>query len=142
MTRLPDSLLRRLDNWKFWMTVAFLALSGVVVWGVLITQQQVKLSTHQARSRRSRRHASRRTTAPASAIPSLTRISKHVSGVNDLARILVANSEALLKDSMARERPVRQANLRRLLKAERKVAAVKGFPVPTNSSPFASTRTA
>jgi hypothetical protein len=135
MTRLPDSLLRRIDNWKFWMTVAFIALSCVVVWGVLITQQQVKLSSHQAREQAialARVEADYRSCIRS--IPSLRAISRHVSGVNDLARILVANNRALLHDSVARERPVRLANLHRLLRAERKVAAVQGFPVPTRAS--------
>jgi hypothetical protein len=65
--------------------------------------------------------------------PQLQHISVHLRGVNLLARVLVQNSEAALRET-SRTDPqwsVRVGNLRRLEAAERDIAAVQSLPVPS-----------
>lgn len=125
LERVPTRLLRVLDSWRFWMTIAFVALAAIVVWQFFLTQRSIKeQSAREARIQSDYQSCIR-------SIPSLTKISRHVEGVNELAVILVRNSKSLIHTPPLR---VRQMNYALLVAAQKKIAAVKSFPVPTVAS--------
>lgn len=125
LDRVPDRVLHTIDSWRFWMIVAFTALSVIVIWGVNLTQRSIKeQAAREARIQSDYRSCIR-------SIPSLRAISRHVSGVNDLADILVENSKVTISHSNPAELGFRRANLHRLMRAQRKIAAVKKFDVPS-----------
>jgi hypothetical protein len=129
MSAVRARVVRHTDSWRFWMTIAFLALSGIVLWGIYLTQQSAQLGATTAKQQAitaARIDADYRSCVRS--IPSLRSISTHVQGVNELGEILVENSRALLHTPPY---AVRRANLHRLERAQRKIAAVRSFPVPT-----------
>lgn len=119
------SVLRMVNSWRFWVTMLVLAVGGITLWGINLTQRVIR----EQAAREARIQADYR--ACVQSIPSLKSISLHVQGVNDMARILVNNSRKLLKTPPL---AIRRQNLRDLRRAEKKIAAVKSFPVPTMRS--------
>lgn len=106
-----------------WIVILFAGLFFVSGWNLrLQTHAITKNATHRARVAQCL--ASR---------PSLLQFNKHVRGVNELAHTLVTNSAYTLEHTLPndQQRPVRLKNLKRLVIAREKIAALTGFPVPT-----------
>ena len=131
MTRLldkvPDGVRERVDTFRFFAIVYGVAIGLLAIGGWVLNAR----TNEQAARNTAAREAA--LVACIRSIPVTSRISLHVSGVNDLAQILVQNS----KDAIAASAPgdplahVRVANLRRLQVAAAKIGAVTAFPVPT-----------
>lgn len=128
---------RKLDNWKVWVGVAYFGLALTVVWLFFLNQSQSRVQAHQARDEAVRTAeadsaaVAQRTQCLAS-IPSLGRINRFVAGVKDLHSVLERNSHAVFlatpKDDPAYA--VRKANWLRVKSTVSKVSGVH-FPVPT-----------
>jgi hypothetical protein len=116
---------RFLSHWGIWMAIAYIALAAITITGFVWNSRTVKKEA-VTRAAIDRCLAQR---------PILKNFSEHVKGVNQLANILVQNSQALI----AQTRPsdpqylVRVANLERLERARNKVAALKSLPVQTEA---------
>lgn len=134
LNRVPDRVRTTLDNWKFWVALLIAAGFGLLVWVAVVNSETARTAARNAEL-----VATQRATARTSfndcvrSRPYLRKISRHIAGVNELATLLVQNSEATIKaappgDPLTR---VRIANLHRLVKAQQKVAAAKRVQVPT-----------
>lgn len=133
-SRLPDGVRRNMDNVWLWIVVAYIALAAVTIWLAVVNSNTAKTAAQNAQV-----IATQQAAAQASyndcvrSIPYLRRISRHVAGVNELAALLVQNSQATIAatppdDPLAQ---VRRRNLRRLARAQAKVASAKRVLVPT-----------
>lgn len=126
-----DRVRLRLDNWRFWMVIAYFALAFLVVWlyGVSAKTQREQ----------STRLATARATAAAdyarcvASIPQLAKINSFLRGESDLADTLARNSQAVLDATLIGDPQLetRRENLARLVAARDKIASVDKFPVPT-----------
>lgn len=106
-----------------WIVILFAGLFFLAGWGLRLQSATVtKTATHRARVAQC-----------IAGRPALIRFNRHVEGVNELALTLVTNSAYTLEHTPATdpERKVRLRNLKRLAFAREKVAALRGFPVPT-----------
>jgi hypothetical protein len=129
--------IRKADNWKFWVGIAYFGLVVTVVWLFFLNQKQSHVSAKQARDEAVRiaesdaAAKSQRAQCVAS-IPTLTKINSFVHGVQTLHSVLAQNSKAVL-DATPKDDPdyrVRKANW---LRVKGTLTAVSGihFPVPT-----------
>lgn len=133
----PTEVLRVLDNWRIWFAVTIAAIAAVAVWVAFVNAQTARTAAKTAKAQ-----AIRQATITADykacirAIPSFGRVNRFLGGVNDLASILVLNSQAALHAEPPGD-PLHQTrveNLARLRRAQRNVASIRSFPVPTRKS--------
>lgn len=136
-----DQFRNRLDNWRFWVGVAYFGIVCTVVGLYFVNQRTSRTLAEQAaaatqRSIETRSEAEAAFKACVGSIPLLENFRRHVLGVNDGFATLVTNSRQglLASDPADPLYPVRVRNLIRLEKAAKDVAAVKTFPVPTQAS--------
>jgi hypothetical protein len=114
---------RFLTHWGIWMVIAYMALVAITVTGFVWNGTVVKKdAVNKAQLDRC-----------ISTRPTLQQVSRGFKGVKTVAKILVLNSAALVDSTPASDpqRPVRVANLRRIILAREEVAALPDFPVPT-----------
>lgn len=128
LERVPPRVLRTIDQWKFWVTLLVVVVGFGLVWMFVITQ---RLTREQA-TREARIEADYRSCI--NSIPSLKKISEHVLGVNHLAEAIAMNNAVALQHSAPADRAFRAANLARVQRARKEIAAVRGFPTPTQRS--------
>lgn len=138
LARVPERWRDILDSWQFWIGVAFFVLALVVVWLFVLNQRTTRTEAAAAAERavlaeRQRAAANSNYAACIVSIPQLTRISRHLGGVNDLADVLLTNSREIARATPKNEPAYRTriANLARLETAAAKIAAIKALPVPT-----------
>lgn len=127
LSRVPPDVRNRLDNWRFWMVLAWFAIAFLMVAGY-------RLSVRTAQEQATREAASDAAVARCIAsIPVLTKVNLFFEGERDLALTLLENSRANLSVTPMSDpvRATRVRNLRRLEAAYGKVAAIDKFPVPT-----------
>lgn len=132
--RLPDGWRRNMDNVWLWLVLAYIALAALTIWLAV-----VNANTAATAAKNTQVIATQRAAARASyndcvrSRPYLAKISRHIRGVNELAALLVQNSRATINAAPAGDplTRVRIENLRRLVKAQQKVAAAKKVQVPT-----------
>jgi hypothetical protein len=140
LTRSLSCVRRFMDNWKFWMLIAYVGLVGLFLFGFALNNRTARAQALAARND-AVRVAERRAAATAAyqrcvgSIVPTQRVSTHVAGVNDLAEILLANA---IRNHNVTPRSSPQwetqlVNIRFLRMAVRKVAAVKSFPAPTKA---------
>lgn len=142
MTRLidrmvPDEVLRVLDNWRIWFAVTIAAIAALAVWVAFVNAQTARTAASTAKTQAIRQAAIESDyKACVRSIPSLGRVNRFLGGVNDLARILVLNSQAALQAEPPGDplHQIRVQNLARLRRAGRNVASIQSFPVPTVKS--------
>ncbi len=137
MTR--DSVRDHLDDWKFWMGVAYF---GLVCVTVALWVGYGRLAADQIRTANvvAERHADIIANADAQyqqcvqSIPTLTRVNTFVRGVQDLHKILLENSIASHAATPPGSALYAQQiiNIKRLERTVREVQKV-GFPVPTHA---------
>lgn len=127
-----------LDNWRFWMGVAYVAIAVVIVFLWINYQDVADSQARQARDEAVKiasvqAQASATYQSCLNAIPELEKINTHVQGVNEFARTILVNSHQTLiatpKDDP--QYAVRFANYERLLAATTKIGAARSIPVPT-----------
>ncbi len=122
---------------KLWLGLLTVVVLGLVVLGVSTAIYTAHTAAKQSKQEAIQEAAIRdEYTRCVNSIPLLSKFREHVHGVNDLARILVKNSEASIaaapkNDPLA---ATRRANLERTRHAARRIAAVQTFPVPTVAS--------
>ncbi len=118
-------------GWVIMMTLATIVLAGATL---IIGSAQATQASRNARD-----EAIRQSVAAgiyndcAASIPTLRAVSTHISGVNDLANLLVENSKRSLR-ALPRSAPdyrARQLNILGLEKARAKIATVKTLTVPS-----------
>lgn len=134
---LPDKVVHILDDWRVWVAIAYFALAALTVWAVVITTRTAHASASAAKEQ-----AIRQATIKADyrscvrSIPSLTSFREFVGGVNDLADILVTNSLANINSFPPDDpqQPTRRDNLERIVRAQKRIASVRTFPLPTPAS--------
>lgn len=115
--------LKFFSHWGPWMVIAYFGIVAVIVALFTLNSQTIKEDAAQAAAS-SRCIASR---------PTLLKFRDHIQGVNEFAHVLAVNSRNVLAQT-PRDDPqyaVRQANLARILKANRKIAALPTFHVPS-----------
>ena len=128
MTR--DSTRRYLDDWKFWMTVAYFAIVGILIFLLVVSGKEARTEAAH--------HADIIAAADAQyeqcikSIPTLTRINEFIKGVQDEHATLLTNSLANHAATPPGSDLYRTqiANIARLRRANDEVKHVK-FPVPT-----------
>ena len=128
---------RKLDNWRFWVGIAYFGLAVVVVWLFFLNQSTSKTQARQARDEAVRvaeidsAQTAQRQQCLAS-IPTLRRINGFVAGVSDLHMALEENAKAVLDATPKTDRQHR-VRLDNWLRIKRTVNEVSGvhFPVPT-----------
>lgn len=133
----PEEVLQFLDNWRVWVGVAYFALAAVSVWLAVITMRTAQTASHTAREQAIRQSAIQSDyKACLRSIPGTARVNRFLGGVNDLANILVLNSQAALQAETPGD-PLHQTridNLERLRRAQENVNRVRSFPVPTRQT--------
>lgn len=138
MKVIPSALRRHLDDWPFWVGVAYFGLVSVVVALYFLNSRTAQAQADSARNE-AVRIAEQRAAAEsaysrcADSIKPTRKVSTHVMGVNEAFQVLLANS---IRNHQATppsnpQYEAQQVNIRNLRKAIRKVAAVKSFPAPT-----------
>lgn len=138
LDRVPDRIRIMLDNWRFWMGIAYLALACLVIALFFINARTTSSAAHVARDEAIRvaqvkAAAASSYTACLKSIPALTGISRHLRGVNELAEVLLMNNKSVLAIT-PRSDPlwkVRRASVVRLTAARDKIAAAQSLPIPT-----------
>lgn len=122
---------RILRHWVFWAFIFALAIIALTAYSYTINARTLRDEAIRTAETQSAKDAA--VARCLTSRPQLMRISRHVSGVNDLAAILVVNSGKVLEatPSSDPQYAIRVANLRRLIRAQHKIAAVNAFPVPT-----------
>ena len=112
-----------LSHWGPWIVLAYVGLVAVTVTGFTLNAHTVKQVTLEQAS------VARCLTSR----PQLARISTHLRGVNQLARVLVMNNRATVDATPASDpqRPTRVRNLHRLEVAQRDIAAIESLHVPS-----------
>ena len=129
----------RLDNWKFWVGVAYFGLAAVVVALFFVNQRTQRAIADQQRAAGVHTaeivaNATSQYHLCLASIPELREINAFVAGVKVVHDTLLANSEALLAKT-PRSSPlyaVRLRSLLRLRRAARAAARVK-FHIPTEA---------
>lgn len=138
MRVIPRVLRKHLDDWPFWVAVAYFGLVGVVVALYFLNGRTARAQADNARAE-AVRIAEQRSAAESAfsrcieSIVPTKRVSTHVIGVNEAFGVLLANS---IRNHRATppstpQYDAQEVNIRNLRKAIRKVAAVKSFPAPT-----------
>lgn len=138
LARIPAGWRDRLDSNKLWRAVPYVGIVILFLWLAYVQQSQTRDLANQAK-REAVKIAEQRSAANAAygrcvdSIVPTARISTHVAGVNEAFVVILESSLRTLavtprSDPLYR---VRVANVRKLAAAIRRVAAVKGFPVPT-----------
>lgn len=130
---------RRLDNWKVWVGIAYFGLVITVVWLYYLNQRQSDTQAKQARDEAVRIAEVESTTQAQrdqcrASIPTLARINGFVDGVYDLHAVLEKNAR-LIAAATPKADPaytIRQENWKRIRATVTKVAGVH-FPVPTRA---------
>jgi hypothetical protein len=116
-------------SWRVWFVVA---LAGVIL-ALILGYYNLQRTIRDEGAREEAAYVS-----CVQSIPILKAISIHFRGVNDVAGeggVLVRNSEAVVA-ATPRSDPqyaIRKANLERILRAARRVAAIKSLPAPTKA---------
>lgn len=138
LDRAPAWLRNTLDSHVFWLVVFGLAVSGLAIWAYINTQSIANAQARQTRDEaiKAAQIQSSAQSAYQSCIqsrPELRRLSLHVAGVNEMAETLVENSRAVAESTPTYDPQyaVRVANLHRLERAARKIAAIKSLPAPS-----------
>lgn len=145
LDRVPDRVRIMLDNWRFWMGVAYIALACLVVALFFINARTTSSAAHVARDEAIRvaqvkAAAAASYTACLKSIPALTAITTHLRGVNELAQVLLMNNKSALAIT-PRSDPlwkIRHASVARLRAARDQIAAVRNLPIPTRAQCRAS----
>lgn len=138
LNKLPAGVGNTLDSWRLWVAILVVAVTGLFIWAIVNTQQIALAQERQARTeaiKTAQTHTQAQSAYEAclQSRPQIKRASLHVLGVNELASTLIENNAALLHSTQRTDPQyaTRRANLARLQKAARKIAAVKSFPVPS-----------
>lgn len=133
----PEKVLRAVDNWKFGFLVLLLAVGAVAVWVAFVASTAAQTQAHAAREQAIRLAGIQSDYKDClHSVKPTQRVNRFLGGVNDLAAILVLNSQAAL-DAEPPGDPLhktRVENLARLRRAQRNVSRVRAFPVPTEDS--------
>lgn len=129
--------IKKIDNWKFWIGIAYIGLAATVIWLFFLNQRSSQTQARQARDEAVHQAESESALAAQrssclDSIPTLQRINVFVDGVHDLHAVLEQNSKALLDAAPADQRKVRLANWLRIKATVKKVAGIH-FPVPTRA---------
>lgn len=118
-------MLKVFSHWGPWMVIAYFGIVAVIVALFTLNSQTIK------------RDAAQEATVARciSSRPTLLRFQTHVRGVGELAQVLVHNSRYRLRNlpDGDPEKKIARANLHRLARAERKVAALPTVHVPTRA---------
>lgn len=136
---LERSVRHRLDNWKFWVAIAYLGLAATVVGLFFINQSTQNTVAKQAKDEAIHAaeiasNAKAQYTQCLTSSPLLEKINDFIDGVRIVEHSLILNSRANLGSTNKKDPQykVRQANLNRLVRAS-KVADSVDFPVPTKA---------
>lgn len=130
---------RKLDNWKVWVGVAYFGLAATVVWLFFLNQSNSRTQSRQDKDEAIRvaeleASTNAQRSQCLSSIPTLKKINGFVAGVYELHSTLEQNSKATL-DATPKTDPawrVRHDNWVRIRRTVAKVAGVH-FPVPTKA---------
>lgn len=130
---LGDRTRRFFEPSRPWNIMFLIAIGVIVGYGWMINSRTIRDEAIRASEAQSAK-----TAAVARCVesrPLLRKFSRHVRGVNEFTLTIVGNSEAVLEQTPRSDpqHDVRSANLRRLINARNKIAALPGFPVPTLS---------
>ncbi len=129
MKALSDRLLRFLTPSPFWIVVFLLGIGALAGWGGYEYARVARDEAVRAADGRAR------VVDCLSSRGLIHKFDLHVEGVNEFARTQVVNARAQLAVTphSSRMYRVRRANLNRLIRAQRNVAALKAIPVPTKA---------
>jgi hypothetical protein len=116
------------EDWRPWTFLAF-----VLIFGLFWFALSVNSKAFTKKAEESKRQAA--VTQCLHNLPLLENFNHHVHGVNQLADVLVQNSAAVVKATKRNDPQYRTriANLERLEVAQREIAALKGFDIPTKA---------
>lgn len=138
LERIPDRLRNHLDDFNFWIGIAYFGLVLVVIALFFLNERTAHTEAKAAAERaaiasRLLSEAEATYQGCVSSIPQLRRISQHISGVNEGFDTMVANARALVESTPKSDPqyPVRLANLLRISSAQQDVAAIRELHVPT-----------
>lgn len=130
-TRIEIRARHILRHWVFWAIIFAFALIAISAYSYALNARTLRDEAVREAEQQSAKNAA--VARCLDSRPVLARFSRHVSGVNDLISILVLNSGKTLESTQTSDPQflIRVANLRRLIRAQHKIAAVDKFPVPT-----------